>query len=380
MARRSRTERLDTVRAKRRRFFVGAAAVVATIAVGAIAFALSSAASRAEEGLGETSMDAGTLEMLAADESTGGSIPASSTTAVLIEVPNVTGSPIEEAELLLGVAGFEIVLVSTPPGEAATGTVLAQRPLAGERVTAGSTVELVWADASATAGAGATAKASTSSRAGGGRPPGRAPIVCIDPGHQQRANGSPEPIGPGATETKAKVTGGGTGVVTKQPEYSLVLAVSLKVKQRLEARGVTVVMTRTTDAVDISNSQRAAVANDAGADLFLRIHADSSTNADLRGISTLYPAGNSWVAPIESRSLAAAQAVHSAVLASTRADDRGLVKRADLSGFNWSTVPSVLVETGFLSNPIDDRALADPAYQDTLADGIAAGVLSFLGM
>jgi len=54
------------------------------------------------------------------------------------------------------------------------------------------------------------------------------------------------------------------------------------------------------------------------------------------------------------------------------------MKRADLSGFNYCRVPAILVETGFLSNPVDDRQLADPAYQDTLADGIARGVLEYL--
>ncbi|MDZ4180965.1 MAG: N-acetylmuramoyl-L-alanine amidase, partial [Coriobacteriia bacterium] len=101
---------------------------------------------------------------------------------------------------------------------------------------------------------------------------------------------------------------------------------------------------------------------------------------DVRGISTLAPAGNDWVAPIEVESARAAGIVHREMLASTGAADRGVVKRADLSGFNYAVVPSILVETGFLSNPVDDRQLADPAYQDKLADGIARGVLAYLGV
>ena len=139
-------------------------------------------------------------------------------------------------------------------------------------------------------------------------------------------------------------------------------------------------MTRTTAAVDISNAQRAQVANDSGADLFLRVHADSNTNADVSGISTLYPAGNDWVAPIREESLRAAGIVHGQMIASTGANDRGINARADLSGFNWATVPSVLVETGFLSNPAEDKLLASEAYQDKLADGITRGVLEYLGV
>ena len=50
-----------------------------------------------------------------------------------------------------------------------------------------------------------------------------------------------------------------------------------------------------------------------------------------------------------------------------------------MAGFNWSTVPALIVECGFMSNPVEDRLLASDAYQDRLADGIAAGVLEYLG-
>lgn len=380
MSTRSRAERLSRLRGTRTRVYVTAGIAVAVVVIAAIGAVLALSRPWADAGPTETELDSGTLAMLA-DEST--AAPSSEATSVLVEVPQVVGTPLEEAELLLGVAGLEVVRISTPPGEAATGTVLAQSPAGGERVASGTAIELVWADPAATAAAGTSGVTVASAPAPGSgpeRPPGRALVVCIDPGHQMKANTAPEPIGPGAKETKPKVSGGGTGVVTKQPEYALTLALSLKIKQRLEARGVRVVMTRSANEVDISNAQRAQVANEAGAHLFLRIHADSSTNADLRGISTLYPGGTAWVAPIESRSLAAAKAIHQAVISATGAGDRGVVKRADLSGFNWATVPSVLVETGFLSNPIDDRQLADAAYQDMLADAITRGVLSYLGM
>jgi len=172
-------------------------------------------------------------------------------------------------------------------------------------------------------------------------------VVCIDPGHQARANLDGEPIGPGASETKPKVTGGATGTVTGQPEHELVLAVSLLLAERLEAAGVTVVLTRTTANVDISNSARA-------------------------------PAGNEWVRPIASESKSAATTIHRTAVDVTKASDRGVVERSDLSGFNWCTVPTVLVECGFLSNPEEDRLLATSAYRAKLAEGIAQGVLAYL--
>jgi N-acetylmuramoyl-L-alanine amidase len=203
-------------------------------------------------------------------------------------------------------------------------------------------------------------------------------VVCIDPGHQAQANLDGEPIGPGATDTKPKVTGGATGTVTGQPEHELVLAVSLLLAERLEAAGVKVVMTRTTANVDISNSERAAVANEAKADLFVRVHADGNTDAKVHGLSTLYPAGNEWVKPIASESKAAATTIHRAVLDVTKASDRGVIERSDLSGFNWCRVPAVLLECGFLSNAEEDRLLATSAYRAKLADGIAQGVMAYL--
>ena len=98
-------------------------------------------------------------------------------------------------------------------------------------------------------------------------------VVCIDPGHQAQANSGQEPVGPGAAETKAKVTGGATGVVTRQAEHALVLTLAFKIKERLERYGVTVVMTRSSANVDISNAQRAAVANEAERDVMrARLH------------------------------------------------------------------------------------------------------------
>lgn len=348
------------MRSQRRRRSILAGGGV--LAVAALVTALVLLAGRAPQ--------APTPRELVADRET--TLTAEATSTVPVEVPVLTGITLAEAELVCQAAGLAVKRVPTPPGDAAEGTVLEQQPPAGERVSGGSTVTLTYADSAAVAAAVANAGASNA--------PAGGIVVCIDPGHQQHANSGLEPIGPGATETKPKVTGGATGVVTRQPEHAFALALSLKVAERLEKYGVTVVLTRTTAAVDISNSQRAAVANQAGADLFVRIHADSNTNADVRGISTLYPGGNSWVTGFEAESLKAARIVQQEMVVSTGASDRGVLKRADLAGFNYATMPSILVETGFLSNPVDDKDLADPAYQDKLADGIARGVLSYLGV
>lgn len=203
-------------------------------------------------------------------------------------------------------------------------------------------------------------------------------IVAIDAGHQAKGDSSLEPIGPGAAEKKPRVTSGTAGVATRVPESEITLAVALKLRDQLQARGVTVVMVRTTQDVNISNSERAQVANEAGADLVIRLHCDGSEDRARTGLSTLVPGRNQWTGPIVAESAVAGRSVHAAVIDATGAVDRGVVQRTDLSGFNWSKVPSVLVEMGFMSNAAEDRRLSTAAYQESLARGMADGAVSYL--
>lgn len=291
----------------------------------------------------------------------------SSETAAAVEVPSLVGRTLAEARVLLEATGvaLEIVEDATRPADAVGDAriVAAQEPPPGGMLPAnGALTVVVPADSAATA---------LSAPAGA--------VVVIDPGHQSQGDTSPEPIGPGSDQGKPRVTGGTTGVVTRVPEYEVVLQIATNLKTRLESAGVTVVMTRTTNDVDVSNAERAQIANDAKADLLVRVHADGAVDATRAGISTLYPAGNSWIEPISADSLRAARTIHEAVVASTGAISLGTVPRDDLTGFNWSSVPSVLVECGFMTNPVEDRLLSSPHYQDKLAQGMAEGIVGFLG-
>ena len=205
-----------------------------------------------------------------------------------------------------------------------------------------------------------------------------APLVCLDPGH-----GTPpaigrqvEPIGPGSRELKIKDGGGAAG------EAPVALAIALRARRLLLARGFRVAMTRTGPTIHLGdgdgNIARARFCNRRHAALMVRIHADGSTDRSLHGVSTLVPAWHrGWTDDIYGASLRAARVVQSAVVRSTGAANLGLTPRSDLTGFNWANVPAILVETGFMTNPTERARLQSSSYQWKVARGFTAGVRAF---
>lgn len=203
-------------------------------------------------------------------------------------------------------------------------------------------------------------------------------VVCIDPGHQSRGNSAHEPIGPGASTTKAKVTGGTTGVATGIPEYQLTLDVGLMLQKELESRGYQVIMTRTSNNVNISNSERAAVANNAGADAFIRIHANGGGASSQGALTMCQTANNPFNANLYNESYALSQAVLKNFVAATGAKNLGVSRVDNMSGINWCQVPVTIIEMGFMSNAAEDRNMADPSYRQKMVLGMANGIDEYL--
>ncbi len=182
------------------------------------------------------------------------------------------------------------------------------------------------------------------------RAPLEAVVIVIDPGHGGHD--------PGA-------------VVAGVQEKDVTLAVALRVLRKAQGRAdLRVILTRTTDLyVDLV--ERVRIAEAAGAHLYLSIHANYYRDPRICGVET-------WVdTNAGAASLRLAREVQRAVVASTGAVDRG-VRRQTLY-LRHTELPTALVEVGYLSCPAERARLQDPTYQDKIAAGILAGILSFLG-
>jgi len=181
-------------------------------------------------------------------------------------------------------------------------------------------------------------------------PKGRYRVV-IDPGH-----GGPDP--------------GAVGIRGLR-ETDIVLDVSLQVARLLQARGVQVVLTRTSE-VDVDLPPRVSLANRVGATAFVSIHANaiSMSRPNVNGIETFYFG--------DSRSARLATAIQRQVLnVSPGSPNRG-VRRGRFYVIRRTRMPSVLVETGFVTGRLDAPRLATASHRRRLAYAIATGILNYL--
>lgn len=164
-------------------------------------------------------------------------------------------------------------------------------------------------------------------------------------------------------------------------EKLVTLPIGLDLSALLRGAGARVVLTRGTDQF-VSLANRTSIANAAGADAFVSIHANALSEPSYSGLTTFFGAPSGFVTGVTrspalvSASRALASDVQAATQARTGASDRG-IQQADYYVLGNAQMPAILVETGFITNPAEGQRLVNPAYQESLAAGIANGLARF---
>ncbi|MBG1240195.1 N-acetylmuramoyl-L-alanine amidase [Nostoc sp. NZL] len=173
-------------------------------------------------------------------------------------------------------------------------------------------------------------------------------VVLIDPGHGGKDPGA---VGLGGLREK-----------------DVILPISKRIAQVLQQNGVQVVMTRDSDYF-VTLPGRVQLAERANADVFVSIHANAvgPGRSDVSGLETYY----------YDSGLGLARTVHNSILQNINVRDRG-VRRARFFVLRKSSMPSILVETGYLTGRDDNAKLRSSAYQNQMADAIARGILQYL--
>lgn len=204
-------------------------------------------------------------------------------------------------------------------------------------------------------------------------------VIVIDAGHQEHAMSETEPNGPGASEQKPMVSGGTQGSVTGLAEYELNLRVALALRDVLVEKGYTVVMVRETNEVKISNAERAMLANLAGADVNLRIHANGDEDTSVKGaMSVCQTPQNPYNAEIYEQCRLLSDEVLQAFCQGTGISQRSVWETDTMTGTNWASVPTTILEMGFMTNAEDEAIMADAGFAAKAAVAIAAGIEAYL--
>lgn len=206
--------------------------------------------------------------------------------------------------------------------------------------------------------------------------------VCVDPGHQGVPIGIREPMGPGLQGFHNTDNGMAQGTFTKRMEAVVVLEIGLQLRNALLQEGANVVMTREDQNTPVSNVERAEIANNAGADLFIRLHCDASSQKAKNGIHVFVPSISDYAREVADKEthLAYGQAMLDAILATTGCAKGSALLSNEYVASNWAKMPAFLVEMGYMTNVREDILLSDPAYQQLLVRGMVDGLVEVARM
>jgi len=199
--------------------------------------------------------------------------------------------------------------------------------------------------------------------------------IALDPGQQKSQMTEGEPVGPGASDTTAKMSYGATSTTTGKREYEWSMEFTLRLKEELENRGYEVVLTREENDVQISNAERAVFANESGAEVYLSIQADAASNKDAKGIYTQIPShSNAFAGDLYEDCKRLAKTIQNNLIAETGTKDRGVQENDKVAAINYSEIPVAVLQLGFMSNQEEDTNLWSEAYQDKMIKAICDGI------
>lgn len=207
-------------------------------------------------------------------------------------------------------------------------------------------------------------------------------LIALDPGHQgwDVDMSDVEANAPESDIMKMKATRGTSGKYSGIPEFQLNLDVALMVRERLVAQGYDVIMTRENNETAISNAERATLANDMGADISVRIHANGSEDPGVNGALILVGSkDNPYVGNLYDNSYRLGESVLNAYCEETGMQNMGIQINDTMTGINWSKVPVIILEMGFMTNEQDDLNMSNADYRIRMADGIVKGINAYYG-
>lgn len=167
--------------------------------------------------------------------------------------------------------------------------------------------------------------------------------------------------------------------VTGLEEKEFNLATALLLRDKLTALGATVILTRQDD-IFISLTERCLIANAANADGFVAIHANASNSPVLRGTSTYFyapPTTQRLYSQLQQRKDLAGK-VQSQLISQLGTRDIGILQ-ANFAVLRDTFMPSILVESAFLSNPDDEALLKNDAFRNRVAQGVSDGLNDYFG-
>ena len=180
--------------------------------------------------------------------------------------------------------------------------------------------------------------------------------ICIDAGHSYGLNG--KGTDPGAVNNELGIK-----------ESIIATEIALYLGKILEEVGHTIIYTRTNGSDDITLKKRCDIANSNKCDLFVSIHLNSFDNPNSNGIETL-------VYNLDSTAGRYAKNVQNELIKASKATNRGVKERKDLYVLKHTSMPAMLIETGFISNREEGMKLNDPPYQRLLCEAIKQGIMN----